>query len=73
MKETFLLAGRQAAPSVPNRNQDHSDVVGAASPHRLAGQLLTGCFILELLRRLHRPRPLSHALLQSQQWKQMWR
>lgn len=30
-------------------NQDDSDVVGAAAPHRLAGQLLAGGFVPELL------------------------
>lgn len=71
-KLNILLTGKQAACSVTNRNQDHSDVVSAASPHRLAGQLLTGCFKPELLlcwSRVHEPRPLPHAaLLQSQQW-----
>lgn len=47
--------------SVAQGNQDDSDVVGAAPPHRLAGQLLAGGFIPELLLwklRLHQPSPL---------------
>lgn len=45
--------------SVANRNQEHSDVVSAASSDRLACQLLTGGLEPPLL--LHLPRPLLFA------------
>lgn len=47
--------------SEANRNQDHSDVVGTAPPHRLTGQLLASSFEPELL--LRQPRPRLHAAL----------
>lgn len=62
-----MVGGR----SVAQGHQDDSDVVGAAPPHRLAGQLLAGGVIPELLLvklRLHEPSPLRNSgLLRSQQ------
>lgn len=59
-KEVFI---EQEKGSVTHGNQDDSDVVGAAPPHRLAGQLLTGSFVPELLLwklRLHQLAPLHN-------------
>lgn len=53
--------------SVANRNQDHSDVVGTAPPHRLAGQLLAGAFQPQVLVGQFRPQ-LRAALLRGRGW-----